>query len=139
MSDTPNPVGRPTKFTPERCAAIVDDIANAIPYHFAALSNGIAESTLFDWLTKGYADIEAGIDSDLARFSELIKKAEKNKLAYHSQKIAANVDRWQADAWMLERRWWKHYSQKTADIEFNDRLNALERKHKDGEAGKEDI
>lgn len=125
-------LGRPTKFTPERCDAIVQDIADAIPYHYAALANGIAESTLFDWISHGLDDIKAGIDSEFALFSERIKTAERNRIKLHSNKITANIERWQGDAWMLERRWYKHYGSNVHLHELEDRMKKVEENSTEG-------
>lgn len=129
-----NKGGRPSKFTPERCTAIVQDISDSIPYHFAALANGIAESTLYDWISQGFQDIEAGIDSEMAKFSESVKKAERERIKTHVSKIGSNVDRWQADAWMLERRWYKHYGSNVHLHELEERMRKVEENTDDNHA-----
>lgn len=122
MSD----MGRPSKFTPERRAAILADIADSIPYEYAAEANGISEKTLYLWLEQGRKDREAGIDSDFANFLQDIKKAELKRIKEHKDKINSGHDKWVCDAWMLERRWWKHYSKSAPILEFNERLKKLE-------------
>ena len=119
-------MARPSKFTPERRAAIIDSISHRIPYELAALANGICEETLYAWLRTGIADQKAGIDSEYALFSEAIKSTEQKKIRHHFDKIDANIERWQADAWILERRWYKYFGQNAAVIEFNKRLEQLE-------------
>lgn len=119
------PIGRPSKFTPERRAAIIDAISKRVPYEFAAEGNGICEDTLYDWINTGKKHRKEGIDSDFANFSEAIKKAEMSKIVEHSEKIASNVDRWQADAWILERRWHKHYGSNAQLNELNNKLDKL--------------
>jgi len=118
-------IGRPTKFTPERRAAIIRDISRRAPYEFAAEANGICEDTLYEWIKIGKKHRREGIDSDYADFSENIKKAEMERLLEHVDKITANVDRWQADAWMLERRWHKHYGSNATLNELNLKLDKL--------------
>ena len=118
VPDTITDVGRPSKFTPERRSAIVDAIAHRIPYEFAAEANGICEDTLYDWINTGKAHRKQGIDSDYTRFSEDIKRAEMTRIREHTDIIAARPERWQADAWLLERRWHKHFGP-------NAQLNAL--------------
>jgi hypothetical protein len=121
------PVGRPSKFTPERCAAILKDISDRIPYIMAAESNGICEDTLYEWMAVGRRDSANNIDSAFARFSEDIKKAEANKMREHIEKVSNNVDRWQADAWMLERRWYKYFGANVQLNELNARLDKMEK------------
>lgn len=119
-------VGRPTKFTPERCEAIIDAIRNRIPYEYAAEANGICEETLYEWLRIAKADRLAGIESDYTIFSEAIKKAEMARMLEHTEIIASRPERWQADAWILERRWPKHYGPNAQLNELNKRLDKIE-------------
>ena len=128
-------IGRPSKFTSERCAAIVDAIRNRIPYEYAAEANGICEDTLYEWLRIAKADRKAGIDSEYTKFSEDIKRAEMTRMREHSDIIAARPERWQADAWILERRWPKLYGPNAQLNELNQRLAKLEHGDKSNEEG----
>lgn len=119
-------LGRPSKFTPERRAAIVDAIAHRIPYEYAAEANGISERTLHDWLNTARVHMIQGIESDYTAFSQAIKRAEMQRMREHSDMIAAKPKNWQADAWLLERRWPKHYGSNAQVNELNQRLAKLE-------------
>lgn len=119
-------IGRPSKFTPERRAAIVDAISHRIPYEYAAQANGIAERTLYNWLDLGEKHQLDGIDSDYSIFLQDIKRAEMTRIREHNDMIAAKPERWQADAWLLERRWHKHYGPNAQINELNQRLAKLE-------------
>lgn len=123
-----NPVGRPPKYTPERLKAILHSISNRIPYEIAAEANGICEDTLYDWINKGKADRKAGIDSIFSKFSEDIKKIEQDRIGFHLEKLANNVERWQADAWILERRWYKHFGANVHLHELENRMKQVEQK-----------
>jgi len=133
MSEAPNKkkveiknIGRPSKFTPERRAAIVDAIAHRIPYEYAAEANGICEETLYDWLRTARDHRAEGIDSDYTAFSEAIKRAEMQRIREHNDMIAAKPERWQADAWLLERRWNRHYGNNALLGELNKRIDSIE-------------
>ena len=129
-------IGRPSKFTPERRAAIINDIACRVPYEYAAEANGICEDTLYDWLKTGKQHRREGIDSDYSAFSEGVKAAERSRIIEHNTNIAQHVDKWQADAWILERRWYKHYGSNAPLNELNrklDELAATEHKDKSNE------
>ncbi|HHF7341067.1 TPA: hypothetical protein ACPSKZ_000666 [Legionella anisa] len=119
-------VGRPSKFTPERREAIIDAIRHRIPYEYAAEANGICEATLHDWLNTARIHRTQGIESDYTKFSEAIKRAEMERIREHTDNIAAKPERWQADAWLLERRWHKHYGSNANLNEMNQRLARLE-------------
>lgn len=138
MPDIIKDVGRPSKFTPERRAAIIDAISHRIPYEFAAEANGICEDTLYEWLRVAKIDRMNGIDSEYTKFSEDIKRAEMIRIRQHSDVIAERPERWQADAWMLERRWHKHYSANAQLGELNKRLDKLEHGEPKNEEGKEE-
>ncbi len=126
VPDTITDIARHSKFTPERRAAIVDAIAHRVPYEYAAEANGIVESTLFDWLNTARAHQAQGIDSPYTEFLQDIKRAEMTRIREHSDMIACKPERWQADAWMLERRWYKHYGPNAQLNELNHRLSHLE-------------
>ena len=136
MSGTMNPpnklkypvkdVGRPSKFTPERRAAIIDAIAHRVPYELAAEGNGICEETFYEWLRIAREDEANGIDSEYSKFSEDIKRAELQKVKEHNNEIASKPERWQADAWILERRWGKYYNANYELNEMGKRLDKIE-------------
>ena len=126
VPDVISDIGRPSKFTHERRAAIVDAIRNRIPYEYAAEANGICEDTLYDWLKTAKMHRMQGVDSDYTTFSEDIKRAEMQRMREHTDVIAARPERWQADAWLLERRWYKHFGPNAQLNELNHRLAKLQ-------------
>jgi hypothetical protein len=117
--------GRPSKFTPERCAAIIAAIAKRAPYEYAAGANGISEATLYIWLDIAKDHLSQNIESEYTVFLEGIKKAELDRIIEHNDMIASHVDKWQGDAWLLERRWHKHYSPNAGLNELNTKLDKL--------------
>ncbi len=123
--DVISDIGRPSKFTPERRAAIINDISRRIPYELAAEANGICEATLYDWLNTGRAHQLQGIDSEFTKFSESVKRAELNRVLEHTDMIAVKPERWQADAWLLERRWPKYFGNNVLLKELNERMNQI--------------
>jgi transposase-like protein len=121
----PAHVGRPDKFTPERRLAILNSIANKIPYELAAQANGICERTLYYWLEQAEKDDEAGIHSEYVQFLQDLKQVEQEKISKLLKSIESKPERWQADAWLLERRWWKFFSPNAALIEFQKQLDRM--------------
>lgn len=135
--DPSNDMGRPSKFTPERRADIIAAISRRAPYQLAAEANGITERTLYLWLELGAKHFDEEIESEYADFFQAIKRAEMQKIMEHTDMIAAKPERWQADAWLLERRWHKHFGSNANLIELNnalERLKAGDPKHDDQEA-----
>ena len=119
-------MGRPSKFTPERCSDIIAAISRRVPYQLAAEANGITERTFYFWLELGAKHFDEEIDSEFANFFQSIKKAEMQKVIEHTDMIAAKPERWQADAWLLERRWHRYFSSSAPVMELNERLGKLE-------------
>ena len=115
-----------SKFTPERREAILESISNRIPYEIAAEANGICEDTLYEWIKRGRQDLKKGVDSEYSAFSEAIKRTEQEKIREHLEEINENIERWQAQAWILERRWWKHFSPNAPIVDFEKRLKRME-------------
>ncbi len=147
MAGKPNPpkeyaqetTGRPTKFTPERRGAIIDAISHRVPYEMAAEANGISLDTLYEWLKIGNNHRDQNIDSDYTIFSEALKTAEMTKIRQHTDMIAAKPERWQADAWLLERRWYKYFGANAQLNEMNQKLDQLlDGEPKNGQEAKED-
>jgi hypothetical protein len=125
----------PYKFTPARRKAILTSISNRIPYELAAEANGICEDTLYEWLKIGRQHIAEGKDTDYADFSESIKKIEEERMLGHLNTING-AEAWQSQAWILERRWWKYFSSSAAVVEFNKRLDRMEKEEKGIDHGK---
>lgn len=117
--------GRPPELTPELHEAIIADIADAIPYEYAAGANGIATSTLYNWKARGEKEQAEGLNTIYTRFLEGIKKAERNRIRKHLGKIDDHEKDWVCDAWILERRWWEHYGKNAPLIEFKKQLDEM--------------
>ncbi len=126
IKSAPQPEGRPSKFTPERRADIISAISRRAPYQLAAEANGISERTLYCWLEEGVKDVEANIESEYAEFLQAIKRAEMQKVMEHTDMIAAKPERWQADAWLLERRWPAHFGNNVLLKELNERVSKMQ-------------
>lgn len=86
--------GRPSKYTPERVARIVQLLEAGNTRKAAATASGIAEATFHAWC------------AEYPEFSEQIKEAESEAESKHVGNIltAASKGAWQASAWWLERR-----------------------------------
>jgi len=119
------PVGRPSKFTPEIRNGIIHAVSRRVPYCLAAEANGISEPTLYAWINIGKQHLKDGIESDYTMFIKSLKVAEMSRMMEHTDKIADHVDKWQADAWLLERRWHKDWSANAQLNELNQKLDTL--------------
>jgi transposase-like protein len=86
-------LGRPTKATDDRIAAIVLAIASGVPVGHAARAAGVHRSTLSAWRAE---------NSDI---SDRLEKAEAEAVQFHVAIVrkAAIDGVWTASAWWLER------------------------------------
>lgn len=118
------PIGHGSKFTIERCAALIACMKTGAYAQTAALANGISEECLSRWRTEGRGEPEGrygkfAADMDAAEAEGEIERVRRIETA------GANGD-WKADAWHLERRHgerWKPRTEQKVDLESE----ALER------------
>lgn len=102
-------MARPTKYTPETTAKIVQAIQMGATYELSCQYANIHYDTFNTWMkTK-------------AEFSEAIKEAEGRAVVGWLAKIekAANDGSWQAAAWKLERRYPKVYGKTVQEQEHS--------------------
>lgn len=97
-----NPVGRKTKLNDTRLKKVVEGITAGLPYDTACALAGICYQTFLNWMKRG----EAAQTGKFFEFFEEVKKAEAIAESVHIANIkkAGKDGVWQADAWMLERR-----------------------------------
>lgn len=87
-------MARPSKYTPEREAKIVEALAAGNTRRTAARLAGVDQGTLENWIGR------------YSGFSSAVEKAEAEAEASHVANIvqAATSGSWTASAWWLERR-----------------------------------
>lgn len=101
------PGGRPTKFTPETRAKIIEAIRKGAPYEIACNYARVDYSNFRKWLLK--ADEEGG--EEYQEFREQIKEAEgETALKWLDVIDNAMAKEWTTAAWKLERRHFRHFS-----------------------------
>jgi transposase len=101
MADT----GRPTKRTPETEEAIFACLKEGMTKKAAAAAGGITYMTLRQW------------EKDFPEFSDALQNAEaagQQALLRRIWAAAGTPDRWQAAAWILERRWPQDFARRQA-------------------------
>lgn len=93
---------RPSKFTPEARAAIIEAIAEGNTRAVAAACAGVDVSTFYRWMAEG----EEALTGQRREFFEAVKKAEADAIAAMVAIIRkAAPTSWQAAAWWLERKY----------------------------------
>lgn len=118
-----------SKFTPERVKAILADIADHIPYKIAAESNGIADSTFYDWIYTGVGHFRDDIESDYTRMVESLRTIEKKKVKELVETVKKSGKGHKGAEWTLEHVFWKYFSSNAAIKEFDARLTKMEEKN----------
>jgi transposase len=94
-------MSRKTKFTDEKKSKIIRALSLGMTHELAANYAGIGTSTLYRWFGRGREG-----EGEFVEFWEDCKKAEANNAAGMLGVIMqeAKNSRWQAAAWLLERR-----------------------------------
>ena len=122
---TGKPVGRPSDCVPEKTIPILASIAKRIPYELAAEANGIDEGTFYNWMKRGKRDIKNKTESAEAEFFKAVRKTEENKITEHLDCINSMPERWQAQTWILSKRWHQYFSENTAIVKLHEELQAM--------------
>jgi transposase len=108
-------IGRPSKFTPEAAARIIQAAQAGVYPAVAAAFAGISTSTLDGWLRDAAEDIDAGRETPLSVFSEEIGRVvARIEVAALARIQAAMADDWRAAAWFIERRFPERWSKRDA-------------------------
>jgi len=100
--------GRPRKLTRPVQDRIVKAIRLGASYALAAASASITDRTMYAWMAQG-RNANSGMHF---RFYQAVKKAEADaaERALGRLQLAAKNGTWQADAWLLERRYREDYA-----------------------------
>lgn len=123
-------IGRPTKFTHETREKILSAIIRGAPYKIASEMNGVADSTFYSWLDRGYKDLQEGKETDYSCFLEALRAIQFKVISSHLDEIRAAEKGHRGCEWELERSFWKYFSSHAQNIEMNERLETLEKKEK---------
>lgn len=101
---------------PEIAEQICDGIRAGMPKRLA-VAGVLDESTFYDYINKGEADMAKGKDTVYSEFAKQVKEAEKCFLTRNLKVIeAATADTWTAAAWLLERRFPDEYGRNRIEI-----------------------
>lgn len=104
------PVGRRSKLDRDVLEELVELAGHGNYREQMARAAGVSPSTLYAWLERGEADLDAGKATIHAELSEALTRAEANAEANALAHIRrhAPLD-WRAEAWFLERRYPSRY------------------------------
>jgi hypothetical protein len=102
-------IGRPSKLDDVTAQRIVEAVRVGAPWYLAADAGGVGRSTLRQWKQKG-----ATGEEPYASFLARLKSAEGAGAVKSLERIqrAADNGTWQADAWLLERRYPKAFGRR---------------------------
>ena len=96
-----------SKFDDKTCGAILGALRAGTSYEIAAQAAGVSRMTMWRWVRLGQKDLDAGVDTNHARFLREIEQAEAFTIAGIEQSLmrtaASGVD-WRAAAWVLARK-----------------------------------
>lgn len=121
-----------TKFSDAVTEVLCAALRKNMPIKFACDYALVSERTFHEWMQEGREDIEAGLCTEKALFSQTIKKAQADCVQEGLERIqtAANDPKiWTAQAWLMERVHRKQFGV-NADMyeEMDKRLSEIERR-----------
>jgi hypothetical protein len=104
-----------TKFTASVVRKIIEGLKLGMPRKYAAARGGISERCFFSWL------------DERPNFKQKVLAAEAHAVAHHLENLEIRAKKrgsWEADAWLLERRFASDYGkaerlQVTQDVNVN--------------------
>lgn len=97
--------GRNTKLTPDLQKEICKNISSGLSNVDACKISNINETTFYDWLSRG----DTG-EKPYAKFVEAVEIALLKFKRFHiGQIVIAGKSKWQANAWILERKYPKEF------------------------------
>ncbi len=117
-------IGRPSKFTAKVKEAILEAVGKGVSLAFACEYAGINKRTLFLWLQRGLKADESGEDAEYYAFCTAVKRAKAYAVVEAVTYIRGHGEKWQADAWWLERRYPEEFGQNIA-VRVQGGLDAL--------------
>jgi transposase len=130
-----NRPGRPTKFTPEVRAIILEAIEAGNYFNVAASVAGVSYKVFREWVRRGASD--APDDAQYRAFRLAVKRAEAEahrKMLEHVTTAAPTT--WQAAAWYLERKYPKQWARRDPDPTPSDLSNLTDAQLEDIASGK---
>jgi hypothetical protein len=100
--------GRPLALTDSVATNILSEVRNGSFLTVACAKAGVAAETVYEWLRRGVADKQAGLDTIFGRFTDAHTRAQ----AEHETSLVATLSKggegkypdWRAQAFVLERR-----------------------------------
>lgn len=101
------------KFGTKRVDDLLQNIESGLTRERACMLVGITGRTLRSWLKEGREDIEQELNTEKAALVERLDRAEVAFEKVHLENIAlASAKRWEASAWLLERKWPESYGRR---------------------------
>ncbi len=118
---------KPDPATEERLQKIMEAIGNGVPYEIAAEANWISPRYLYECIAQGKVDLEHGDDTPKARLAQGIRDKELKDITSCLSDIREKEKSHKGAEWILERRFWKHFSSNVPTIELNEKMDRLEK------------
>ncbi len=118
MAEKKRRPGRKPRITEDLIQKISEYIAGGLTKKSACQACALSESALYEYIRRGEADEDAGLDTIYVQFAQSIKEAEAQfqlrPLGNIAQAGASGS--WQASAWLLERCYRGSYGKAALDL-----------------------
>lgn len=98
-----NKPGAPTLFSAEKAAIIVEEVRDNLSINNAARIARVNHQTPHNWMKKGIADKEKGLNTEYVQFLDNIREAQGQKVRQLMKTVEKMPKQWQAISWLLEK------------------------------------
>lgn len=116
-------VGPPlTKFCSDRVELILAEIEQHVPYEIACSACGVSSTLFYQWRKQGELDMLEGKDTEYTELLKALNQIEAKTIKKNVANIVDSPDGHKGSQWLLGRRHWKYFGDKSAEMQLGEML-----------------
>lgn len=108
----------PLKISKEIIEIILQDMADGVPYQQATVANGVSITTWHQWIKQGTQDLMYDVDTLEKYLVQSKARIECEEIKTCRENILNSEKGHPGAQWVLERKYWRHYSSSAANIDL---------------------
>lgn len=119
-----------SKLDQETINKILAHISNGVPYKHSAEAEGVAYSTFKSWVAQGGCDLEHYKSTIYTQLVASLRQIEIFNISNCIRDIRESEKGHKGKEWVLEHVFFKYFGARAGEIEFAERIEALESKQR---------
>lgn len=103
--------------------ALCDYVSEGYSIQDTCVMAGISQTSYYNWVNQGEEDFTIGKDTIYVELLQGVKRANssyKHKLQENIRKAGLDPNKWQANAWLLERKYYKEFGRQVLETNSED-------------------